>query len=166
MRGVDGDISRSGVVRAFYGGLMSMKPLTSVSAVALLVLAGCASDDAQPGDASTAVETTSDSGPPGPGPGGTVPVSDAALDDFAAWYEDEAAAAGIDLDERFTDGDETERRDAYSDFVERLCGVQAGSPDRMRASATSIKDDPQFGGDEDLAASAIDMARMACGLDG
>ena len=93
------------------------------------------------------------------------PTSDAAIDEFAAWYEAAAAEGGNDLPQRLRQTDEVARREAYAGFIRELCGMDAGDPDRRRAAGAAIADNPEFGGDLEWARSAIGMARLACGLD-
>ncbi|MFK5634009.1 hypothetical protein [Ornithinimicrobium sp. LYQ103] len=141
---------------------MGLRQVIAASALAVVALAGCSADDGGADSETTAVDPPR----PGPGPDWAEPVSDAAIDEFAAWYEAAVAGSGDELDARFSDDDEVARRDAYADLIQQLCGLQAGSPDRLRASATSIKEDPEFSGDEEFARAAILQARTACGLDG
>lgn len=92
-------------------------------------------------------------------------TSDAAIGEFAAWYEAAAAEGGRDLPQRLRQTDETARREAYARFIRELCGMNAGDADSRRAAGAAIADNPEFGGDLEWARSAIGMARLACGLD-
>ncbi len=147
---------------------MAVRHVLAASALAVVALAGCGIDDGGPVSETTASDETSAVGPPalGPGPGRAVPVSDAAIDEFADWYEAAVADDGGRLDPSLDQDDEAARRNAYAELISELCGLQSGSPDRLRASAASVADDPEFGGDTGFAQSAILEARTACGLDG
>ncbi|MGA8047361.1 MAG: hypothetical protein WCA30_13955 [Dermatophilaceae bacterium] len=148
---------------------MGIRHIVSGGAAAVAVLlAGCGvGEGAQEADVDTptpgavagqGTDSTSSDAEPGP-------ASDAAVDEFAAWYEATAAEAGSDLPQRLRQTDEAARREAYTVFIRELCGMNAEDTDSRNAAGAAIADNPEFGGDLQWARSAISMARLACGLD-